>query len=115
MRRVQSSSGFTLVEVIVASAILAIVVLSLSTIFIGSFKNIIHTGSRVDVYYQLQSTVEQRMLDWQYESEDAYAGSDNITLTFGAITAPVDGQLLLVNENGEPDTDGFVIFVPNVR
>lgn len=60
-RRISQESGFTLVEVVVAIAIITTLVASFGPLIASSIRNIHWAGSRIKELYELRGQMERKM------------------------------------------------------
>jgi len=93
-----SSSGMTLIEVIVAIAIMGIVAIGLLPMFSTGIKLLVNNGKQINMMYSKQNIMEGKIS----KSTDSYAVS--MKVVFPGITIDVKG------ENITADT--YNLFVP---
>jgi prepilin-type N-terminal cleavage/methylation domain-containing protein len=74
------NKGFTLIEVLISLAILAIISVALLLLFNGSFDRVIKTGTKAKDIYKGQKTLEEKI------AVDGTSGSDSFTLVFRDMT-----------------------------
>jgi prepilin-type N-terminal cleavage/methylation domain-containing protein len=63
LKIMQRVKGVTLIELVVSIAILAIVVIAFSGMFVNGFKSIIKSGNRSSSDYRIQETIENKILN----------------------------------------------------
>ncbi len=68
--RIFLDKGFSLVEIVVAMAILAIVVVSLMTLLNASFSNLFNMGDKTETLNNLQSQMEKAIVSETYRDDD---------------------------------------------
>jgi prepilin-type N-terminal cleavage/methylation domain-containing protein len=74
------NKGFTLIEVLISLAILAIISVALLLLFNGSFDRVIKTGTKAKDIYKRQKTLEEKI------AVDGTSGSDSFALVFRDMT-----------------------------
>ncbi|MBU5677589.1 type II secretion system GspH family protein [Alkaliphilus sp. MSJ-5] len=90
MKELNKQKGFTLVEIIITLAVIGLVIVILSTLYVNSYKLIIYSGEKVQVVYDLQKQVEYIIGDQSYdvgESKTLHISFPNISRTIS-----IDGK-----------------------
>lgn len=90
MKELNKQKGLTLVEIIITLAVIGLVIVILSTLYVNSYKLIIYSGENVQVVYDLQKQVEDIIGDQTYdvgESKTLYISFPNISRTIS-----IDGK-----------------------
>jgi prepilin-type N-terminal cleavage/methylation domain-containing protein len=107
MRKTKSLSGFTLLEVVLAMAILGIILIALLTLYTSGFKSIVHAGKSGDELYNTQSSLETKI--YQGAAVDS-AAEIEIELP-EPLESPYPTSVIIVD--GEfVEEDGIKIFLP---
>ncbi len=109
---VKSNNGFSLVEIIVAIAVLLIVVFAFTTLFTSAFGGIFTQGRKSGALYD----EAQQVLEQLYEQGASVTGAETLSITFDAAPAnPVNVTGSVVNQNYNYDNKTGVIdaFIPN--
>lgn len=98
-KRGKSSGGFTLVEVLVSIAILAIISVALLLLFNQSFVGIIESGNKAESIYEGQGDLENKI------TEDADFDTDEkLTLEFKDVDNNNDSVIITVQGKTIEDT-----------
>lgn len=107
----KKSNGYTLVEVIIALAMIGILSVSFLSIFTSGFRSVIRTGQRAVAAYGSQQLLSQKVVDAEGLEADEYT-EDTITFTFkGGPSIDIDVLMIEteVDINGNSATmNGFV-------
>ena len=91
--------GMTLIEILVAIAIIGILAAIFMPMFASAYMNIIRAGNKSDIIYNNQNTAEDKAMD------GAANGSSELTVVFPGITFP--------KATGEKVTNGNIqMFIP---
>lgn len=82
MKRIKNkSNGYTLVEVIIALAMIGILSVSFLSIFTSGYRSVIRTGQRAVAAYGSQQLLSQKIIDVNGLDDDAYT-KETLTFTF---------------------------------
>lgn len=107
MKKYNNNSGFTMIEVILAIAILGIISISLLTLFTSGIKGIFIAGKSGNELYDNQSTLETRI--YQGASDESLTELE--ILLPEPLSSPNPTSIIIVN--GElVEEEGMKIFVP---
>ncbi|WP_298842782.1 prepilin-type N-terminal cleavage/methylation domain-containing protein [Clostridium sp.] len=103
--------GLTLVELIVAIAIISIVTVGCLPIFLGTYKNIISSGSKTKNVFDAQTKIDSAIQDVNSGSTNFTKTTTQITIQFSdgniVSTTPISGKTITVN-NGQTTLTSFV-------
>lgn len=95
----KSSGGFTLVEVLISLAILAIISIALLLLFNQSFDGIIKSGDKSESIYEGQGDLENKI------TEDAdFDADEKLTLEFKDVDNSNDSVIITVQGKTIEDT-----------
>jgi prepilin-type N-terminal cleavage/methylation domain-containing protein len=95
----RNSCGMTLIEIILALAILAVIALAILPAFTSSFKGIMAAGKKSDIVFQSQNETEDKILE----------GANTIAFTINIAFPGVPP----VTQQGEAVTKGAIhLFIP---
>lgn len=111
-RRLKNNRGMTLIEVIIAMALLGIFTLMLLTVYSSVAATISGTRRRVVENYEIQAVLERSAAE---DTADAYLASYTMTIDFtsgtGEVNMVVPGQTI---EADAYSGDGrFTLFLPD--
>jgi len=107
----RANHGFSLVEIIIAMALLLIIVFAFTTLFSFAFGGIFSQGRKSGALFE----GVQRSLEERYEAKDA-GDTDTMEIDFDDenITNPtVDGEVIELEYNFEDKTGVVYTFIPN--
>lgn len=103
--------GFTLVELIIAIAIISIVTVGCLPIFLSSYKNVISSGSKTKNVFDAQTKIDSAIQNVNSGSTNFITTTAPITIQFSdgniASTTPILGKTITVN-NGHTTLTTFV-------
>ncbi len=121
MLKIVNEKGFSLVEVIVAMAILMIIITAFTALFTGSFSGIFTAGRKSEALYRAQSDMDAVI----NSAGTADYDEDIISVTEKAVTIPFTGAdsinygesdgLLVVVEYPYEDRTGEIIYYLPVK
>lgn len=121
MKKLVNEKGFSLVEVIVAMAILMIIITAFTALFTGSFSGIFTAGRKSEALYRAQSDMDAVI----NSAGTADYDEDIISVTEKAVTIPFTGAdsinygesdgLLVVVEYPYEDRTGEIIYYLPVK
>ena len=94
----KSKKGMTLVEIIVAMAILGIIAISFLAVFTSSFKFIYTAGRKSVAVNQAEQSVETNI------ANGTALTANSITLDFGTVSISVPGELITKDQSFENGT-----------
>jgi prepilin-type N-terminal cleavage/methylation domain-containing protein len=106
MRRFRREEGFTLVEVLVALAILSIIIMAFTTLFTSSFSGIFRAGRKSASLYEAQAVLDQ-VID-----QGTALTEDEINILFGGIVIKVQGEEITEAYEYDGRTGQLVYFLP---
>lgn len=115
MRKVKSR-GFTLIEVIVSIAILAVIVTAFSGMFLSSIKTIAKSGNRSNGDYEAQRVMEEKISNPLSGSEgniDTTVESTNISIIINSREITVPGKVIKTEFNDGRTEVLLTTFVPD--
>jgi len=98
--------GFSLVEVLVALAVLTIIIFAFTTLFTSSFSGIFRAGRKSASLYEAQAA-----LDHVIEQGTASTAAE-VTILFGSIAVNVKGEEVTEEYQYEDRTGQLVYFLP---
>ena len=106
----RSSHGFSLVEIIVAMAVLMIVIIAFTTLFTFAFGGIFSQGRKSEALYK----DVQKELEVLYEQGDL-GDSDTLDIDFGGsgIDPSVSGVIVTETFTYEDRSGNIYTFIPN--
>lgn len=87
-----SQSGFTLIEVIISIALIAIVSSALISLFTGAMIDVKKAGRNSKEHYTAQDKIESNISDSTAVDSDVATSADSITLNFPTSTFSVSGR-----------------------
>lgn len=94
------NKGFTLIEVIIAIAILGIISIAFLPMFTGGIIGIVDAGSKSREHYAAQEKIEINIDNSTEELEGVESSTcDSIVLTFNGEAKPVNGRKINVQYN----------------
>ncbi len=95
MKNIKAEKGFSLVEVIVAMAVLLLIIIAFTTLFTFAFGGIFYQGRKSEALYE----VVQNELEVLYEQGNT-GGPDILPISFdgGAINPPIEVDGVIVTE-----------------
>ena len=97
--------GFTLVEIILAMAVLAVVILAYTMLFTDSFRGIFTAGHKTRALYEAQQEVEQKMNEGTTQEQV-------IQIAFPSKTISVKGEEVQVEYEYLDHQGNITVFVP---
>ena len=104
----KKNSGMTLVEIIVAMAILGIISITFLSIFSGMFKGIVNAGQRSKATFGAQQDLEN------YIATNTTNATDNLVITYNGLTSvTIEGENMSVPKTSGSTTITVDVFVPN--
>lgn len=116
MRVKRKSEGFTLIEIVVSIAILSIIIIAFSGMFVSGIKIITKSGNRSNGDYEAQKVMESKILN-------PVSGADgNVTTTvegtqinirFGSREIVIPGKTIETEFNDGKFKVLFTTFVPD--
>lgn len=92
----KNKKGFTLIEVILSIALIALIAVTILGIFGTGVRNIVRAGNRTEAVFQ-----EQESIDSTINSYDSIEGEDTVLeIDFdGKFTVDVEGKIATSSEN----------------
>lgn len=112
MRKLKDDRGYTLIEVVVASAVFLIVVLAISGLMLGSFRSFTSAGSRSKATHNTQEEMELAIFDPEYTTEEI----QRVDYDMFIFETTISGSLITL-EKQYADRPGanvtFVTFIPD--
>lgn len=115
MKYLKQKSGYTLVEVIIATAILLIGILAVSSLLMRGFKAMHTAENRSDVLHATQKDMEA-VIQNEEADEEAIVVREPYTLRFENLGIEVEGTLVTVTKIAAGLPEGeivYVTFIPN--
>lgn len=103
---VKSQKGFTLIEVVVALAILVIIVFSFTIMFTSSFSGIFRAGHKSRALFEAQEEMDNKI------AGNMNSGANAITVQFDQIDVTVDGEIKEVTYEYEGRNGVLYYFLP---
>lgn len=100
-----NKNGFTIIEVLVAMAILVLFITAFSALFVQSYTGIMAAGSKNNASYQAQAEVEQRIAEENSDSSGTY------TITFGSINITINGGKINVDKTKNGQKSSMLTFI----
>jgi prepilin-type N-terminal cleavage/methylation domain-containing protein len=118
LKIMQRVKGVTLIELIVSIAILAIVVIAFSGMFVNGFKSIIKSGNRSSSDYGIQQVIENKILNPVSGTENNVTTevtvlADGLSINFGTNEIDVPGKIVKSEYNDGKSRAVFTTFVPD--
>jgi prepilin-type N-terminal cleavage/methylation domain-containing protein len=99
IRKILSNSkGMTLVEIIVALAIFAIIVVFLAPILSNSYLGVINSGNKSEALYENQESLEEVVAGEDSSDVGVVDADRELTISFGSEEIQVNGDLILSEE-----------------
>ena len=108
MTKIQSRSGMTLIEIVVAMAIFGILAIVFLTVFTSSLIWIFEAGDKGEASSYAQNDVETRIA-----TSEAISSSD-LTITFGTTSYSIQGGLVETNQVVGKKSSQLETFIPLV-
>ena len=108
----RNQNGFTIIEVLVAMAILVLFITAFSALFVQSYVGIINAGNKNNASYDAQAEAEQRIAEENSDSSSTY------TITFGSININIKGGNISVDRtrNGQKSSMlTFLALIPTMK
>lgn len=87
----RNHSGMTLVEIIVALAIVGIIAVGFLPMFSNGIKFLVNNGNQIKGMYTNQNTIEKKI------SQDLNSGADTMSIVFPDKTISVIGENLTID------------------
>ncbi len=115
MKYLRQKSGFTLIEVVTATAILLIGVLAVSSLLMRGFKAMHTAENRSDVLHATQKDMEA-VIQNEDADEEAVVIREPYTMRFENLGIEVEGTLVTVIKVAAGLPEGeivYVTFIPN--
>lgn len=115
MKYLRKKSGFSLVEVIVATAILLIGILAVSSLLLRGLKGMHTAENRSDVLHDTQKDIEAVIQNEEADDETIVV-REPYTLRFENLGIEVEGTLVTVKKIAAGLPEGeivYVTFIPN--
>lgn len=107
--------GFTLIELIISIALLAIVAVTFSNMFLTGIKGIFNAGNKSKANYISQQALENKISGKTVSIDNVSitSSNENMEIDFDGTIINVNGSVETVNyDNGKQKTE-LVTFVPN--
>lgn len=105
----KNKRGFTLIEVILSIAILGMIAIFVVTIFGSSLKNISGSGKRTEKVFELESKINEEMLNKDGEEEMLNEDGEDITIEDVTIKVNIPG----VREKGVEVEGKMITAIPS--
>ena len=105
--------GFTLIEVILSMALLAIISTAFLTMFTSSIIDISNSGKKSASHYTAQSKIENNINDSGSLSGNVVTSTISITLTFPTSSYDINGRQINVPYNYGSITKTLTTFTTN--
>ncbi len=93
--KILNRSGFSLIEVVVAMAVLIIVVIGFSALFTNSFLTVFSAGHKSEAQFTAQDKTENALMG--YIDTGATESNYDFTLNFEGTNISVPGKEIMVN------------------
>ncbi len=114
LRLVKNDSGLTLVELLVALAILTLVLLAVVGLFTGGFSNVGIAGHRSDALYRAQTGLENNILIPGTDDDGLQMDDTELEITFEGFTIRVPGKTITVEQDAHEEYSVILtVFRPN--
>lgn len=115
MKKTMKKKGFTLIELILSIALLAIVAIAFSNMFLTGLKGVFNAGHKSKANYISQQALENKISGKPVSIDNVSITSSNedMEIDFDGIVINVNGSIEIVDyDNGKQKTE-LVTFVPN--
>lgn len=114
MKKTMKKKGFTLIELIISIALLAIVAVAFSNMFLTGIKGIFNAGHKSKANYISQQALENKISGKpvSIDNVSSTSSNENMEIDFDGTIINVNGSVETVNyDNGKQKTE-LVTFVP---
>lgn len=106
----RTRKGLTLIEVILAFAIIGIIAVALLTIFNSGLKNILNAGKRTKAVFIQKELIDNKILEYENKTDGKIIIS--VTIPDIIINKEIKGSILVSDPNSDKK---ITTFVPNAK
>ena len=111
MSFLRRKQGFSLVEVVAATAILLLAVLAISGIMMTSLRATSSAGEKSVTTYSLQEEMEKAISDPDYEGPEGVTITREPNYVVKVFGASITGTLITIEQEGSNGRETYVTFV----
>lgn len=114
LRLRKGDSGLTLVEVLVALAVLTIVLVAVVGLYTGGYMGVGMAGHRSDALYRAQAGLENNILIPGVDNDGLQMDDTEIEIDYPGLSIIVPGKIITVEQEAREDNPvSLTVFVPN--
>ena len=106
MNTLSQEKGFSLIEVLVALAILMISIFAFTTLFTTSFQGIFRAGHKSEAMFEAQEKIDQAI------AAGTNSGADNISIVFNDLTINLSGEEFEIDYPYDDYSGKLIYFLP---